>query len=441
MDTLRLGYAREDFSPDRTIRMNSARIATRVYQPVCVTGMSFRQGDTRVLVLNMDMRQPNGHFLVLVKPLVAEATGIPQENIVFHTSHNHSYPDISCQDDPAVIDWRTRIGIPAIVRAAVAAVADEKPVTGMSGGDTVTQYINSVRRYQREDGTWSGISTANPSQAPIVAHESVADPTLRAVRIGRQGGKDVILVHYQTHAASALGQMKDAINADFVGPLRDKLEAEDDVLVAYMQGACGNCNYVTKIPEEKPFYIREFEKVGLALADYTVQALKNAKPLKLGKLQYRSGGLTCTVNHTKDHLAPQAIEIGNEPDPDKRLEMMHAIGIDNRYERGAIIKRVDMPEYEQMEMAELAIGDLAFTFDPVELFDTCGKRLRDASPYKMTFNCGYSLNYRGYMPAHDCWPHGEYEVVMCHYLPGTGESMVLYHLAQLQNMKEAEEDG
>lgn len=435
MGKLKLGYARENFSPDKPVRMNGSKTGKTVYQPVCVTGLSFRQGQTRVLVLDMDMRQPNDHFLDIVKPMVAQATGIPQENIVFQTTHNHSYPDISCKDDPAVIDWRTRIGIPAIVRAAEAAVADEKVIIGMEGGTAITANINAVRRYQRADGTWRGIATANPSKAPIVAHESEADPELRAVRIHRDGGKAVVLVNYQTHAASALVQMPEAINADFVGPLRDKLEKEDDVLVAYLQGACGNCNYLTRLPSEIPSSIRAFEKVGEALAEYTRQALAQAKPLALGKLQYRSGSLACTVNHTKDHLAPQAIEIGKEPDPDKKLAMMHAVGIDNRYERGAIIKRLDMPEIEQMEMAELAIGDLAFTFDPVELFDTCGKQLRDASPYPMTFNCCYALNYRGYMPAHDCWPHGEYEVVMCHYLPGTGESMVLYHLAQLKSMR------
>lgn len=434
-DKLMLGYAREDFSPDKPIRMNSKKTGQTVYQPIFVTALSFSQGQTRVLVLDMDLRQPNGHFLQIVKPMVAQAVGVTQDNIVFHTTHNHSYPDISCQDDEAVIDWRTRIGIPAIVRAAEAAVADEKEITGMEGGIAITQNINAVRRYLRQDGTWSGIASANPSTEPIVAHETEADPELRAVRIHRNGGKAVILVNYQTHAASALGQMPDVICADFVGPLRDKLEAEEDALVAYLQGACGNTNYVTRIAAEKPSMLVQFEKVGQALADYARQALSDAKPIKLGKLQYRCGTLECAVNHTKDHLAPQAIEIGKEPDPDKKLAMMHAIGIDNRYERGAIIKRVDMPVTEQMEMAELAMGDLAFTFDPVELFDTCGKQLRDASPYRMTLNCGYAMNYRGYMPAHNCWPHGEYEVVMCHYLPGTGESIVLAHLAQLRDMK------
>lgn len=74
-------------------------------------------------------------------------------------------------------------------------------------------------------------------------------------------------------------------------------------------------------------------------------------------------------------------------------------------------------------------------FFPFEMFDTNGKQMRDASAYKMTFPCGYSLNYRGYMPSCTAVPHGGYEVFMCRYVAGTGESVVLALLENLQKMK------
>lgn len=437
MSQLHLGYGREDFSPDKPIRMNSQRTGEYVKEPIFVTCLSLRQDNTRALILGMDLRQPNGHFVAKVKPLVSEATGVPTDAIVFTTTHNHSCPDTSAPNDEAVQDWSERIGIPAIVRAAQAAVADEKTVTAMSGGTAQTANINYVRRYQRQDGTWYGIASANPSRAPFVAHESTADPELRTVRICREGGKDVILVNFQTHAASALQQIPDAVCADFVGPLRDTLESGEDALVLYLQGACGNTNYMTRLASEKEAAVVEYHKVGTTMADYARQALANSKPLRLGDLKFRSGSAECYVNHTKDHLADKAREISNEPDPDKRLEMMHACGIDNRYERGAILKRVEMPQTEAMPLASVAFGDLAMSFCPVELFDSVGRRLRQISPYDMTFFCGYSLNYNGYMPDHSKVPHGEYEVVMCHYLPGTGEYMVLSMAQQLQDMKKS----
>lgn len=442
MEKLKLGYAREDFSPDKPVSMNSQKTGETVYQPIYVTALSFSQGDTRALIVGVDLRNVYKHFLDIVLPMVSEATGVPEEAIYFHSPHNHSSPDISNQTNESVLDWRDRIGIPAILRAVKAAVADEKEVTGMEGGKAMTQYINYVRRYRRADGTWAGIASANPSREPIVAHESEADPELRAVRITRKGDKDVVLVSFQTHAAGALGQMPTVVNADFVGTLRSKLEAEEDCLMLYMQGACGNTNYGTRVKAEKETLIHDYEKVGIAMADYAREALKNAHPMQVGKLLYRCSTLECTVNHTKDHLIPQIEQImEQETDPDIRNEKLRQIGIASRYERGAVLKRGKMDETAPMEIAALSIGDLAMTFAPLEMFNKNGKQLRDASPYDMTFNCGYSLNYRGYMPSQDCWPHGEYEVYMCNFLPGTGEHVVLAHLAQLESMKEEERNG
>lgn len=439
MDELKLGYAREDFSPDKPVNMNSSIVGETVYQPIFATALSFSQGDTRVLIVGVDLRNVYEHFLNIIKPMITEATGVPDEAIYFHSPHNHSSPDISSETRENILDWRERIGFPAILRAVKAAIADEKPVTGMQGGKTMTQYINYVRRYQREDGIWHGIGVRNPDKIPMARHESEADPELRAVRINRAGGKDVILVHFQTHAASALGQMPRTINADFVGPLRDKLEAEEDCLMLYMQGACGNSNYVTRIAAEKETAVVQYEKVGEKMADYAAEALRNAKPLKVGKLQYRCGSFDCTVNHTRDYLAPQIREIAESgEDTKKKEDMFMEIGLAPQHEWYAILRRLKMGETEPMEIAAMSIGDLAMTFAPLEMFHQNGEQLRAASPYKMTFNCGYALNYRGYMPSHECWPHHGYEVFMCHFLPGTGETVVLEHLAQLQDMKKGE---
>lgn len=437
METLKIGYARENFSPDKAVHMNSTKIGEKVMEPIFTTCLSLSQGDKRVLIIGMDLRNVYKHFTEIVIPQITEATGVPADAIIFHTPHNHSCPDASSTSFECVLDWRERIGFPAIVKAAVAAVADEKAVTGVFGANGVCENVSYVRRYQKEDGTYVGIATANKSEAPIVAHESEADPSLRVVRIAREGGKDVLLVNFQVHAAGALGSHGDSVCADFVGPLRDILEEKGDCLVMYYQGGCGNTNYATRIEEEKPFKPADYREAGQRLAYATREALAKEEPLQIGQLKHRYGSVVGAVNHTKDHLYDQAKAIGEEPDMEKRKEMMHAVGIDSNYVRAAIIKRKNMPMCEDIEVASVAFGDVAMTFCPFEMFDINAKQLRQASPYKMTFACSYSLNYRGYMPCHQMFPHGEYEATMCHYLPGTGENVVLGQLAQLQDMKNA----
>ena len=68
-------------------------------------------------------------------------------------------------------------------------------------------------------------------------------------------------------------------------------------------------------------------------------------------------------------------------------------------------------------------GDLAFCSIPGELHDSLGKDLREASPYKMTFLCGYSNGMNGYIPAEFAFANGGYEVGQTHYAKGTGEAL------------------
>ncbi len=432
MAAIKIGYCREKFNPDKTVRMNSVNPGETVREDICASAMYLEQDDKKILIIGMDVRNVYGYFSAAVRPMISEATGVPVENIILHTPHNHSSPDCSAENDPTVMDWRERIGYPAIVEAAKGAVRDAKTVTGMEGGETVTQQVSFVRRYKMADGSWYAI--ASTSKGEKVAHESDADLSLRAVRITREGGKDIIMVSYQVHAAGGLGEQKFQINADFVGPLRDKLEEETGGLVMYMQGACGNTNYSTRIVAEKPLK-KDYYGVGYELARASVEALSKAEPLDFSTLKLRTDTLTCVVNHTTDWKVDQAREVANETDPDKQMELAAMYNMAPKYEPGIIIRRAGLPETEEMELATVAIGDLAMGFFPFEMFDTNGKQIRDASPYKMTFPCGYSLNYRGYMPSCSAVPHGGYEVFMCRYIAGTGESVALALLENFQKMK------
>ena len=438
METLKIGYCRENFSPDGPVRLNYKLTSTYVLEPICVTALSLSQGDKRVLIIGMDLRNIYSSFTSKALPLVMEATGLTEDAVVFTCTHNHSCPAVMLPTDDAIRDWRDRIGLPAIVRAAKNAIEDEKAVLRMEGGRAYTKNLNYVRRYMREDGTCVGIATGNTSTAPIVAHESVADPELRAVRICREGGKDVILVNYQVHAAGALGKYKDAINADFVGPLRDTLEEDGTCHVLYLQGACGNLNYATRVEWEKPQMPEGYRQVGEALAAAVREALSQPQPMRTGELQSWVGVLECDVNHTTDHLAPMAQAITDEADPEKQKEMMEASGIHSRFLRKAILRRADMPQKQPMELAAVSFGDFAVGFASVEMFDTNGKQLRDASAFPMTFSCGYSLNCHGYMPSAYAYSHGEYEADICRFLPGTGETIALTLCAKLQEMRKNE---
>ena len=433
MEQIKVGYCRECFSPDKPVNMNSKKIGETVAEDIYTTALYLEQGQTRVLIIGMDVRNVYTYFSDAVRPMICEATGVPVENIILHTPHNHSSPDCSAQNNPTIMDWRERIGFPAIVKAAVNAVKEAKPVTGMEGGEAVSERVSFVRRYLMADGNWFAIG--NGSKVEKVQHETDADLLLRAVRITREGGKDIILVNYQTHAAGGLSRRPTEINPDFVGALRDTLEAAGDCYAMYMQGACGNTNYGTLIKEEKHLRPESYEQVGVSLAKTAREALANAKPMDFSHLQVVATTLTCTVNHSTDHLAETCRVIQDQEDPEKRKEMCREAGVCSFAEPGMIIRRSGFAETEEMPLAAVALGDLGMGFFPFEMFDTNGKQMRDGSCFPMSFPCGYSLTYLGYMPSCTAAPHGGYEVFMCRYVHGTGEQVVLKLLAMLRELK------
>ena len=430
-----LGFGRCDITPDGPVSMNSTITGTEVIDRLYATCLAWKDGDRTVLQYSIDLRNIYDQEYEMVSARISEEVGIPREDLLISVTHNHSAPDIMWQSRPEIKDWTDRIGLPAMCRAGKEALSDLTYVTGAVSGKSITHKLNFVRRFQREDGTWSGIASAK-SDSPLARHETFADPELRAVRIFREGKKDVVLINYQTHAANGLGNFPNKVHADFVGPLRRVVEGAEDVLAIYIQGACGNVNCSALLPEDKIDWPGHCFNIGEAMGKNVLEALKNAKPLKLGRLKMINCRLTCQVNHEKSHLADIARTIRDEQDPDRKQQMMEQAGITSRYEVTAIIKRSAFGETREMPLSALCCGELAMGFAPVELFDTCGKAFRDASAYQTTFFCGYTNGSHSYMPSALAFPHKGYEVLECHYIPGTGERIVLELLKQLSAMKQ-----
>lgn len=438
MNRTKMGFGRAPITPDGPVTLNSRLVGTDpIEEELFATCIAWQQDERVLLQYTLDVRGVfNGARDRFCKAISSE-TGVREEDIVFCSTHNHSGPDISMLPVRADIeDWAVRIGIPALCRAAKDALADLAELESAAAGEAVTEKVAFVRRYFRENGEFYSIA-AGPSDSPIVRHESEADPVLRAVRFVRQGKKDVVLVNFQTHAAHALARHHNRISADFVGFLRQTVEAEGDLLCAYFQGACGNVNTFTRIPAEKEGWLETYWEIGKYIGRCVKKALDNAKALSLGDLRFTRGTLTCHVNHAKSHLAPIAAEISKIENEEERLAKLRENGIASRYESAAIIRRAKLGKTDEMPLAVMSCGEFAQGFAPVELFDTCGKAFREASPYEMTFFNGYSLGTQNYLPSAAGFQNGGYEALQCHYVPGTGEIVALELAKMLNEMKKA----
>ena len=442
MSTFFAGFGREDYTPDRQVHLNSVIFSEEVEAPVKVTCTALSDGEKNVLIFSNDLRGATTWLTQQVKARVSEATGIPAEQIFVCATHNHSSPDVNFYNrDEAIADWLERIAFPAILTAAKNAIADLSPCT-LETGKTLVPKVAYTRRYFREDGAFHGIHVIKTSDAPIARHETEADPELRLLRFVREGKKDVVIVNFQVHAATGLTASHN-LSADFITALRDEVEQAEDVLVMYLQGGCGNSNTFSKIDPEAPN--KDFLLAGHRLAEGVLSIIGDLSPVESGKILLGKSECEGIINHARTHMAPLAKQLfdqiakeGIQGEKEKR-ELFQANGFNSRYEASAILRRSKLDKTESVSLYTLAFGDVGFTFTGGEFFDVLFRRLRDASPYKLTMTVGYTNGSLSYMPDAFGFANGGYEPLQCNFIPGTSETFCLELLRQLNELKNTQD--
>ncbi|MBQ3075003.1 MAG: hypothetical protein IJC26_02955 [Clostridia bacterium] len=437
MSTFFVGFGREDYTPDKQVKLNSVKLSNGIASPLKVTCTALSDGEKTVLIFSNDLRGATGWFTEQVKTRVGEALNIPGEQIFVCATHNHSAPDINFYREEVMADWLERICFPATLTAAKNAVADLSPCT-LKMGKTEVPKVAYTRRYFREDGAFHGIHVIKTSDAPIARHETEADPELRVLRFVREGKKDVVIVNFQVHAATGLTASND-LCADFITALRDEVEAAEDVQVMYLQGGCGNSNTFSKLDPDAPG--KDFLLAGHRLAEGVLRIIGDLQPIESGEIRLGSGRVEGVVNHARTHMAPLAKQIfaqiekeGITSEQEKR-ELFQANGFNSRYEASAILRRSKMDQTQSVKLTTLAFGDASFTFSGGEYFDVLFRRLRAASPYKMTMTVGYANGGLCYMPDAFGFANGGYEPLQCNFIPGTSETFCLELLRQLNDLK------
>lgn len=436
MDSFLAGFGRCDITSVGPTRINSSRVSDHVLDPLYITCVAVSDGENTALMITVDLRNVYKHIIEPGFAAISDATGVSADHIFLTATHNHSAPDVSNVEDESIQRYLKDIFFPKLTECARLAVADLKPAN-ISVAQGETEPMNHVRRIQLADGTWKGPNTANKSTAERVRHESEADHELRLIRFVREGSKDILMANWQAHATRTASMDKLAISADYIGTCRSLVESEQDVLFAYFQGAAGNVNFITRIPGRLRYM--EHTEIGTSLSRTVKELLPNMKSVKAGKVQVKHTGYEATVDHGRSCLFDAAMQIHLEPDADKRQALLDANGIASAYEACAIIRRQDLADTNVIPLSAVCFGDVGIAFTPQEMFDTNGMQLRAASPFKMTFSCAYTNGSFSYMPSAMAFPHGEYEVFQCDYVPGTGESCAL-ELARLLNEAKKEQD-
>ncbi len=383
-----VGYGKGDISPKHSVYLCGygdpveERMSTTVTEPLYVTTVAFTDEDNNTIIfIATDLLLAYESFVKPLRERVADATGVPIDNIMFHCSHNHSGP--SANHDMQYREQMTQ----ACVQSAVDAMADRKPAQMFTTFTRPKEKINTVRHYLLTDGTYMGEGVGAVPKDQLVGHTGAPDNLMQLVKFTREGGKDIILMNWQGHPRGTDPNPRTAATCNYPGIMRNTVEAGLDCLSVFVLGGSGNMNNNSQIPGEVLY--ENFYELGEGLGKIAIAEAANFKPANTGKLQI-----------TKSYVNKDGKE-----------------------------------DTDGADLYAFSMGDLAFACAPFEIFSTNAVAVKETSKFPMTFYASCSNESHSYLPTPESWPWEQhYEVRITNYPQGTAESVEAILISMLDKI-------
>ena len=421
---------------------SSTRFYTNIFEDIhaVATAMTDAEGGS-LLYITFDLVRAYNQVVAAVREALSEKLDLPKERIMVSCTHTHSAPDLINQKEESIQKYEPVL-IEKVIQAGVLAWEDRKPAA-MSIGKIAAPGLNHVKHYKHtlEDGTvkYFGDCFGIPVYDETTCHTTDADPTLRIIRFRREEGKDVIIGQFQAHPQLTGGANRYNLSADYPGVFREVLGAQLCCHVHFLQGACGNINPKSRFAREN--YTTDHRVHGARLAYFALKCLeKNMQEVDPGLIKTRQTIYHGKINHTLDYLADRAREIMDlhtkTGDRELCMRIGAAYGIDSPNMAAFILIKARSPEYMDMELNAITIGDhLALLTAPNEIFDTNAVYNEEHSPYTLTLTCGYSNGHCFYVPSKLGYEYRCYESHCSRMFPGTGEKYSEIFLEMLSELK------
>lgn len=437
----RVGYSRVNITPKEDVNMGGygnteKRLSNSVLSYMYVTCVAITdENDETLLLFPTDLGGISLEWFPTVRDLVANSLGIPKENMIFGSTHNHTSPDPSYTANPANVRYYNEL--PKLVRqAAIEAMADRQPAT-IETTTTYTENLNFVRHYIAPDGRYAGDNHNTLMDRTGMEHVKDADNEMQMIRFVREEAKDVWLINWQAHLHRSGGSKKYYLTADVNGEFRDNLEAlEEDCLFAYLNGGGGNINTTSWIDELN--VTKDFRETGKALAETAYAAKDTFQPVETGLISVKTMTFSSEVNHSTDHMVEDAMKINEmwtqTRDATPTITAAMELGMYSPFHAQAIISRSKMGDTYELNISAATIGSIGFISAPYEMFDTNGQQIKEQSPYDMTFVVAYSNGHQGYVPSEEAYDYGCYEADTTKYAKGAGEKLVAAYLTMLEEL-------
>ena len=307
---LQVGYAKVNITPSYEVGLGGysdaeTRTAQGFIDYIYTTCIAVTSDEQTILLFTIDNCAAAVGLQNKIRGTVAPGTGIPEDQIFIGATHGHNCPSTGSYDNANkyvndVQNW--------CLEAAQAALADRSPAK-LLRAKAEHEGMNFVRHYTLIDGTFTDSSGASAAGAAnLVGHPMPTDPQMVMLKFDREEDKkDILMVNWQAHPDSASEIGYNLISPSWIGPMRNKLEKQTGMHVAYFTGASGNQVKESKIPAENNGY--SWSEYGEVLADCAFTMIDKLEPVEGTGIKFTQTTMAVDVDHSWDHLLNEANEV------------------------------------------------------------------------------------------------------------------------------------
>ena len=408
---LKAGIAKTDITPSESLYMGGYDSNMRdqpsdgAYGKIYIRALVFDNAITKVAFVICDLVDCSNHDEI--RQSVSQATGIPVDNILLSSTHNHAAPVIGGPNKDS--QW-SRQFTGKVIETVISAMNDCEEVK--IGGGAGCSNIAMNRRKKMED-TYSYLTfdennssqsagkykTDNPVKIREIAGvyrlglnpDGPIDNEVGVIRIDTVTGKPkAVFINYAAHGTS-LGGRNRTISPEWMGHMIEFVETEiPGVTGIFAQGACGDIN---------PRFVG-----GL---DGAIDSLENTAKLghEIGKEVVRvySGIKTSDLVDTRIKLVKKDIVC-----PLKYNWVM----------KDFKTTTVNVP------VTVLKIDEFTWVTFPGELFHEIGKQIKGITHSRFSYLVAYCNGRLGYMPTQKAYSEGGYEPNSSRFAPVTEKVFV-----------------
>lgn len=408
------GYASVQVDPPMGLHVPgyySKRASSGFLTKLGLRAVAFSDGENKAVIVSCDAIGINANYFQLVKEKIAAHCGILEDSIYITCTHSHTAfrmyrPDDSGSDLDIFLKGLFR----QFCDCVQFAFEDLKP-SSMKIASGSAQKVGFVRRYRMKDGSFkTNPGIGNPE---ILAPAGVQDESVQLVRVERECGKEILFVNFGTHADVIGGT---SYCADWPGYLADSLKGafDNDVEVMVMVGAQGDSNhYNVFLPKGTPAKgVQVAKRMGRILAGEVLKIYDDAVSVPCDKVAFSSKMVKIGKNPYDPADIPEALEVReiyrrtNQQNPPELKEGGYKLNIP---EAMRILANLERPEFFELYVYALQIGNVAFVGFPGEPFMAIGTAVKENSGMDMTFVTTCTNGCEGYFPDKDSFVVAGYE--------------------------------